>query len=162
MNRLRVLGAAAAGFVAGAVVLAGLASSPAPAVVTIRTAATTPAAPPADDAPPVTSTTAPYVPVSAPPTTTTTIPPAGPAEIPTAIIPPLVVERPAAPGHYACTGDDNATADCAVDGSGDVTPNTGDDPSTLLSATDPAYSARLDTERCDATPWLCENTSVTP
>lgn len=161
MNRLRVLGAAAAGFVAGAVVLAGLASSPAPAVVTIRTAATTPA-PAADDAPPVTSTTAPYVPVSAPPTTATTIPPAWPAEIPTTIIPPLVVERPARPGHYACTGDDNATADCAVDGSGDVTPNTGDDPSALLSATDPAYSARLDVERCGATPWLCENTSVTP
>lgn len=87
--------------------------------------------------------TAPLVVLEAPTTTTTTT---------VAVTPPTLAK----PGHYACTGDDNATVDCANDETGvDVTPNHGDDPAALQANADPADTGRLNAEYCAAKPWTC-------
>lgn len=68
-------------------------------------------------------------------------------------LPPL-----ARPGHYACTGDDNAAADCVNDEPGpahiDVNPGS-DQPAGTLGETNRAYGARLTAELCEAKPEFC-------
>lgn len=118
-----------------------------------------PAAPEAVTAPPYPEDEQPVAPAPAPPpgpsdirpapTTTTTT---------TTTIPTVIAPEPARQGHYACTGDDDATADCVNDEPGpihvDVNPGS-DEPSRTLGEKDPAYGARLTAELCAVKPVMC-------
>lgn len=113
---------------------------------------------PADPAPivdlpiPTTTTSTAPVAVSAPQAIPAVRPDVPAPAVPTTLIPPAVLVRTAPPGHYACTGDDSATAECVNDETGaDVTPATGDSPAPI----DPAYAARLTADLCAARPEFC-------